>query len=384
MLGRLLAGRYDAGMSSLADVEWESCILEPVPDPELSAYLRRELGGVPRSAAYLSACPWVVRSLASMSHYAHLDPQFSDLIGLVVSQDNSCRLCFAVQRLMLRAQGFPERRIRALEEDLFAAELDERERAALDFARRFSRAQPRASARDLEALRRVGWSEPAIREIAFSAAAMVYYNRLSTLPAIPPQDAEALPDRWWARLVFPLMAPLVRQRLRRNHRRSAQPALAAGAREGPYAGLVAAFDGLPAAQALRRLLDEAFASPVLPRRSKALVFAVVARGLACPSSEAEAGRLLTAEGFAPAEQDEILSHLASPRLDTTEAALLPLARDTIRYRPAPIQRRSRALLEGLGVARFVEFVGLSALANAVCRLIAVTVPQPAEASASAR
>jgi len=343
-------------VTHLADVEWESCLLEPAPDPELAAYLQRELGGVPRSAPYLTACPWVVRSLASIGRYAHLDRRLSDLIGLVVSQDNSCRFCFAMQRVVLRVQGFPERQIRALEEGLFAAEIDEKDRAALEFVRRFSRGQPLASARDLEALRRAGWSEPLIREIAFCAASMVYYNRLSTLPAIPPQDVEALPDRWWARVLFTLIAPLARRQLRRAHRRSAQ---------GP----------LSAAAALRRLLDEAFASPVLPRRTKALVFAVVARGLACPASEAEAGRLLAAEGLAPAEQDAILAHLASPDLDATEAALLPLARDTIRYRPAQIQRRSRALLEGVGVAPFVEFVGVSALANAVCRLLAMAEPE---------
>jgi len=325
-----------------------------------------------------------VRSLVAMNHYcgrlAHLDPRVSDLVVLVVSQDNSCRYCFAVQRYLLRMQGFPEKRIRALEDGLFAAELDDKERAALEFARRFSRAQPLVSDRDLDPLRQAGWSEPAIREIAFSAAAMVYYNRLSTLPAIPPHDFEALPDRWWARL----LAPLIGRSMRRMVRRGAPESLPPEARAGPYAELVAAFDGLPAARALRRLLDDAFASPVLPRRAKALVFAVVARGLACPRSEAEASRLLAAEGVTPAEQDEILAHLASPRLDATEAKLLPLARDTIRYRPAPIQRRSRALLEGIGVAPFVEFVGLSALANAVCRLIAVTAPPGVEARGSAR
>jgi AhpD family alkylhydroperoxidase len=374
-------------MSPLADTEWESCLLEPASDPELTAYLQRELGRVPRPARYLTSCPWVVRSFAGISQYrvlAHLDIHLVDLIGLVVSQDNSCRFCFAMQRALLRMQGFPERRIRALEGDLFAAELDEKERAALDFARRFSRAHPLASARDLEPLRRAGWSEPAMREIAFSAAAMVYYNRVSTLPAIPPYDIEALPDRWWARLLAPLVAPVIRRRIRRMRRRGPPERLATEARVGPYEQLVAAFDGLPAAGVLRNVLDEAFAAPGLPRRTKALVFAVVARGLGCSISEAEAARMLAADGLAPAERDEILAHLSSPQLDATEAALLPLARDTIRYRPVQIQRRSRVLLEGIGVAPFVEFVGLTGLANAVCRLIAVTVPQADEVGGLAR
>jgi hypothetical protein len=46
-------------------------------------------------------------------------------------------------------------------------------------------------------------------------------------------------------------------------------------------------------------LDDAWASPLLPRRTKALVCAVVARSLACPRGEAEAARLAAEEGLAP-------------------------------------------------------------------------------------
>ena len=82
--------------------------------------------------------------------------------------------------------------------------------------------------------------------------------------------------------------------------------------------------------------------------------------------------MIAAEGLGAPEREEILAHLASPELDATEAALLPLARDTIHYRPAPIQRRARAVLDAIGVEPFVEFVGVAGLANAVCRLSAVT------------
>ena len=358
--------------SALKDVEWESCALEPHPDRDLSAYLRRELGVVPTSAPYMTPCPWIVRSLAGLNFYnallAHLEIPLAELIALVVSEDNSCRYCFGVQRFVLRLQGVPERRIRGLEDGLFAAELDPRSRSALEFVRRFSRGNPLASGADAEPMRRNGWSEPAIREAAFVAATHVYYNRMATLPALPPQQMEALADRWWIRLV----SRALRRRLLRNQRRGVPVPLPPDARAGPYGALVGAFDGLPAAGALRQTLDEAFASPALPRRTKALVFAVVARGLGCLLSEAEAGRLLGEEGVGAPEREEILAHLASPQLDATEAALLPLARDTIRYRPAQIQRRARAVLDAIGVERFVEFVGVAGLANAVCRLAAVT------------
>jgi len=367
---------YDRAVSAvgslLESIEWESCALEPLPDAELLAYLRRELGMVPRTAIYMTPCPWIVRSLAGLNQYnallAHLEIPLAELIALTVSEDNSCRYCFGMQRFVLRMQGVPEPRIRALADSLFAAELDPRSRSALEFARRFSRANPLLAAADAEPLRRAGWSEPAIREIAFVAAAHVYYNRVATLPALPPQPMENLPDRWWMRV----FAGAIGRRIRRSQRPGAPESLPPDARAGPFEALVASLDGLPAARALRGILDEAFASAVLPRRTKGLIFAVVAHALGCPRSEAEAARLLAADGLGAPERDEILAHLASPRLDATEAALLPLARDTIHYRPAQIQRRARALRDTIGVEPFVEFVGVASLANAVCRLASLT------------
>ena len=69
----------------------------------------------------------------------------------------------------------------------------------------------------------------------------------------------------------------------------------------------------------------------------------------------------------PWTMDEILSHLASPKLDPIEAAIVPFARETIRYRPADIQRRGRKLLEQLSVEQFMELVGVVGLANGICR-----------------
>lgn len=140
------------------------------------------------------------------------------------------------------------------------------------------------------------------------------------------------------------------------------------AHPGPYAGLVQCLEGLPAALALRGVLDEAWQSPLLPTRAKALVFAVVARGVGCPRSEAEASRLLVAAGMNAAEVEETLAHLGSRSLDALEAMVVPFARETIRYRPVQVQRRARQLAPALAPAQLVELIGITALANAVCRL----------------
>jgi alkylhydroperoxidase family enzyme len=127
-------------------------------------------------------------------------------------------------------------------------------------------------------------------------------------------------------------------------------------------------DRLPAAEVLRSVLEDAWASSVLPKRTKAMVFAVVARGLGCERGEEEAARLLGDEGLGGDVVGEVLSRLASPKLDDLESAIVPFARETLWYRPAQIQRRGRELRSLLSNEQFIELVGIAALANAVCRM----------------
>jgi hypothetical protein len=159
-------------MTTLRDIEWEACLLEPVRDPTLEKFVRQEMGGVPPIVPYFEVCPWVVRSLMTINQYrvrlVHVSFALADLIGLVVSQENSCRFCYATQRVLMRAQGLPERRIRQLEDDFAAAQLDPPERAALEFARHIARCSPRPLGADRAALgprlcgRRPGARMPAL------------------------------------------------------------------------------------------------------------------------------------------------------------------------------------------------------------------------------
>ena len=64
----------------------------------------------------------------------------------------------------------PESRIDRIEGDLLLSGEDEKLRLALDFARRISRSNPAPSREDVEALRKAGYSDDQIREIAFVTA----------------------------------------------------------------------------------------------------------------------------------------------------------------------------------------------------------------------
>lgn len=358
---------------ALRDVEWQACILEPRRDAALEGDVRRVFGGVPPAVTYFTLAPWVVRSMASLSEFgaplAHLDHLLADLVALVVSQDNSCRYCFAAQEVMMRVHGLSAARIRQIEHDFLEAEIDPRSKAALDFARRISRASPMITPPDAGPLRDAGWSVPAIKELCWHAAYSVYMNRLMTEVAVPPESPERLSEHW----ALGWVAPVARLVMRRRWRRLARPApLGPGAHAGPWSEIVQALDGLSVAPELRRVLDDVFTSSLVPRRAKALAFAVIARGLGCPLGEREASGLAIAEGFPAGELEVVLRHLGAPALDPVEAAIVPFARGTIRGRPAQLQQRTQALQALLRPEQIVEVVGVTALANALCRIGVVT------------
>jgi alkylhydroperoxidase family enzyme len=233
-----------------------------------------------------------------------------------------------------------------------------------------ARCSPLVAPQDIDSLREAGYSEAQIREIAFVVACVAFLNRLSTIPALPPYNWEQFADRWFMRLFRPLVA-----RSMGKLRKRGQPTSFARAPEGAFAGLLRQFEGSPIGPALVSALDDLWASPHLSRRSKALMFAVVGRGLGCEGSTNEIARVLAAEGLSPDEAEAILAHLGGPDVSAQEAALLSFARDTIWYEPLQIQRRARDLRERLSTAQFVEALGVASLANALCRLRAA-LPNP--------
>jgi alkylhydroperoxidase family enzyme len=367
--------------SPLEQVAWEPCVLEPQRDRALEAYARRKMGMPSSSTPYFTPAPWLARALVDLHpEYGlllRLDHGVMDLVNLVVCQENSCRFCYAAVRAMLWAQGLSRERIERMERDLLRADLPPRTLAAMAFGRTQSRTGPTGASAARDALARAGVEAEEMREIAFAAALVDFSNRAHTIAAVPVRPMERMPDQLHTRLLRPLVNYLIRRS--RSHGR---PQPLSRVPEGPHGRLIQAYAGSPIAPVLAEALDAMWASPILTRRCKLLVFAVVARGLDCEACGPEIGEALRKEGLTDEAIAAILTHLDGPELDSVERQVVSFARETIWYEPAVIQRRARALRGHLTGAQLVEAIGVAALANGLCRLGA-TVLEPAEKSDTA-
>ncbi|MBI4083171.1 MAG: hypothetical protein HY423_11230 [Candidatus Lambdaproteobacteria bacterium] len=348
----------------LNEIVWGESILPPVSDPAWEAEVKRETGGVTEVSRRIAPSPWLRRFYVNTAKLplTALTPRQADIGFLVTAQENECRYCYGAAKAAMRMLGYSDRLIGRIEREVEVAELDEKERAFIAFCRNLARSKPRPARAEREALIAMGYAPLAVAEMAFVIVNNCFGNRVATFIACPPELGF---ERLAGSLLGRLIRPLVARKMRASH---GAPSAAAPSGNGAYGPIVRSLAGLPAAAVLNEALNAAFDSPVLPRATKALMFAVVARSLACTLCEGESRRLLLAEGFGEAEVDAALATLASPKLDASDAAILAWTRDTVHYKPPTIQPLTRALRGQIGDEALLEAVGVAALANATVRL----------------
>jgi AhpD family alkylhydroperoxidase len=353
--------------SELEHVAWESCAVEFRRDRALDSYSRRKMGLPNPALGYFAAVPWLARSLVDLRPECgllmHLDQEMADLVALGVSQENACRFCYAAVRALLWAQGLSRGRVQHIEQEFTRADLPPRTAAAIAFGRGHSRSGPSGARAAREALFRAGFGPEEMKEIALVVGETDFSNRAHTIPAVPARPLERMPDQLHMRL----MRPLLNRLLRRSRQRGEATPLRR-VPPYPYIRLVQAYAGSPIGAALGRTIEEMWASPLLTRRCKLLMLAVVARGLSCEVCAQEVGEALRGEGLSQETLARVLTHLDAPELDAVERSLVPFARETIWYEPASIQRRARALREHLSSPQLVEAIGVASLANGLCRM----------------
>jgi len=181
----------------MSEIEWEPYLLTPRPAPDLERRFTDETGRPGRLMRYFEGSPWIADTMVRMSvqitTVVRIDPNLLDQAGRVVSQDNSCRFCFGVQRAFLRVLGMSERRIFRLEQALLTGDFTPYERAALDFARRLSQSKPLVGESDLVGLRENGFSNELIVELTGLIGSHLFLNHMSTFVALPPRHMAEFP-----------------------------------------------------------------------------------------------------------------------------------------------------------------------------------------------
>lgn len=353
----------------LLQVSWEACVLEPIHDRAGTRRLKREAGDAPPWSKYFLTSPWFAKAAVKLGFnnglLLKLDFDLALLVSLVVSQENSCRFCYATNRAMLRMLGLPEARVQALENQIATNGLDISSAAAVRFARAVNRGNGIDGPTERALMNSAGFDECEIAEVAYVATAMGFNNRMTTIAAISPVMLERAPDLWFVWLLRPLLTPLVRRMLKRG-----EPIVTASTHDSLPAALKTNFPGSPILPLLADTMSDLWRSPELSQRTKLLMFATIAQGIDCGVCAHEIDRLAVAENIDSAMLNTSAAHLDAPALSANERQYCEFARESLWYEPQIIQRRARALCASVGATAFVEALAVVSLGNMILRLTA--------------
>ena len=102
-----------------------------------------------------------------------------ELIAAYVSGLNACSFCYRGHKAIAEMFGVEEGLIDGLVEDLEAADVSEKMRAALRYSKKLTEQPGKMQSADAEALYAAGWNEAALMNIAEVCALFAMYNRLA-------------------------------------------------------------------------------------------------------------------------------------------------------------------------------------------------------------
>ncbi len=353
--------------------DWRNPIVEPHESPALERLFRRRTGLAPAMVPYVAPHSWAYRPFLFLMNpeLEALDAQLSSQICFVVARDNACRFCYGSFRSFLRVAGFSETELDQLEGDLYLNEEEGAEREALKFAVEISQGHLQQDA-SVASLRRAGYSDTAIREIGGIAGVSTLINRVATMLAIPlNEDAETLTSQWY----FGLLQPAVRVLLHGWQRLATPdaPPLRDEEIDGPLAPWIRPLRGTCVGHVVNDIATQWIdRETALPLRTKLFILAVVARGLHSTALEERAGTLLgECCDVSTDEFEAVVDHLRGSVVTDHEAALLRLARESIRYEAGRIQTTVREYTGDLSRSETIDAVATLGVSNALARLRAL-------------
>lgn len=177
-----MSGRRLRGVTWL-DVPEESSL--PDEAKELFAAPREKLGFVPNVLRNYSLRPshltrWTAHYDELMRGESGLSKAQREMIAVVVSATNRCHYCVVSHSAALRKLTGNPPLVEQLATNYRYAVLEPKERAMLDFAVRLTEESHRLGEEEVEELRRAGWSDEDIFDIAEVTAMFNFTNRLAS------------------------------------------------------------------------------------------------------------------------------------------------------------------------------------------------------------
>ncbi len=108
-----------------------------------------------------------------------LSYEIKEAIALLISLENSCKMCVDVHKGIAKMLGLSEARIAQILEGIDSIDTDEKEKALLRFCVRASQKDNyKMQQSDIDALKALGWSDVQILE---AVAITGYFNYINTL-----------------------------------------------------------------------------------------------------------------------------------------------------------------------------------------------------------
>jgi len=100
-------------------------------------------------------------------------------IALLISKENSCKMCVDVHKGIAKMLGMNEEEIEKVLQGVDAMDVDDKTKALLNFCIRASKKDNyKITKKDIDALKEIGWSETQILE---AVAITGYFNYINTL-----------------------------------------------------------------------------------------------------------------------------------------------------------------------------------------------------------
>lgn len=115
---------------------------------------------------------------AALRNEGPLEPRHKELIAAYVSGLNACQYCFGVHAETAKAFGLEAGTLEHLLTDIDSADVDERLKPLLRYARKLTLEPSRMTEADAQAVFAADWSEAALHETVLTVCLFNFMNRL--------------------------------------------------------------------------------------------------------------------------------------------------------------------------------------------------------------